>query len=468
MKAQLQKFRYAATGRWAVSIRTYLLVFPFGFLVTTEREYEKFDISLTDAITIAFAGELAGFLYLFLAQEILLGQRKMKLQPISRCFFVWISTGFIRGLAVAYYGLWSFGIDLNFNQRLLPATFYTTVVMAFAAIYFGTIERKRTELEALNSLENLLSWEESGLRDREIAQRAAAAEMLESQLLPQVQALRAGIEITLGRSERLDATSEESEKDLRFLYEQSIEISHALEEQRQLLNSKIEKPGASSTPFAIRSYWSAFFPKILSVRITIIFYTLGVLNSQFPRNGIDGVLTGMVGLLPLLAILIPLAQLVKRIVRFRSFMIFAALIGVFTVSFFYNLTQPYLGLGLENPYLPWYSALKTAYGLYLASVIASLLVEVSGKRDVAVRRGSFARATIEQLSMRDSTLEKAIYEGRFGALQGKISGVTMALHLMNSETLGRISLERKLELLKSANQLLGESLATIEEMRVPL
>jgi hypothetical protein len=70
--------------------------------------------------------------------------------------------------------------------------------------------------------------------------------------------------------------------------------------------------------------------------------------------------------------------------------------------------------------------------------------------------------------MRDSTLEKAIYEGRFGALQGKISGVTMALHLMNSETLGRISLERKLELLKSANQLLGESLATIEEMRVPL
>jgi hypothetical protein len=80
--------------------------------------------------------------------------------------------------------------------------------MAFAAIYFGTIERKRTELEALNSLENLLSWEESGLRDREIAQRAAAAEMLESQLLPQVQALRAGIEITLSRSERLDATSE--------------------------------------------------------------------------------------------------------------------------------------------------------------------------------------------------------------------------------------------------------------------
>jgi hypothetical protein len=73
---------------------------------------------------------------------------------------------------------------------------------------------------------------------------------------------------------------------------------------------------------------------------------------------------------------------------------------------------------------------------------------------------------VNQLFRRSTALERAIYEGQFGALQGKISGVTMALHLIGSETMGRIAAERKLELLGSANDLLAQSLEEIERLKV--
>ena len=51
----IQRFRYAALGRWAVSIRTYLLIFPFGYLVTTERELIFNEVGLSRAALIALA-----------------------------------------------------------------------------------------------------------------------------------------------------------------------------------------------------------------------------------------------------------------------------------------------------------------------------------------------------------------------------------------------------------------------------
>jgi hypothetical protein len=40
----------------------------------------------------------------------------------------------------------------------------------------------------------------------------------------------------------------------------------------------------------------------------------------------------------------------------------------------------------------------------------------------------------------------------------------MALHLMDTQSLGQISSSRKKELLESANELLGESMRTIESL----
>ena len=112
VKSALQKFRYAATGRWAVSIRTYVvLVFPFGFLTSIEREQLLNDVGLTRAVTIALAGEVVVSLYLFIIQSVLLGSRKTELQPLMRCLFVWFSAGLVRGFFTAFYAMWAFGYE---------------------------------------------------------------------------------------------------------------------------------------------------------------------------------------------------------------------------------------------------------------------------------------------------------------------------------------------------------------------
>lgn len=80
-----------------------------------------------------------------------------------KCFFVWSSTGAVRGLAVAAYANWAFGYEWELIRRVPAAIGYTTVVMALAALYFGSIDRRRTEFRALQTLGQVLSQEEEVL-----------------------------------------------------------------------------------------------------------------------------------------------------------------------------------------------------------------------------------------------------------------------------------------------------------------
>ena len=461
MNLYIQRFKYAATGRWAVSLRTYLLIFPFGYLVSVERELLLNNVSLSQAAGIAIAGELASFLYLFLAQEILLGRRREQSQPIWRCFLVWITTGLVRGFGVSIYASWAFGYGFDALRRIPAATTYTTVVMALAAFYFGSIDRKRTELLALSSLDELLIQDKGTLEALDAKRSTDAIKVLENNLLPQVRALQLGIKGVLEKE--LDS---ESADNLSKLHAQSLEINRALEVERVALLGSRNGNSQTFGNHAEVSYWSAVIPRIISVRLTALFYTLGVFSGQFQRNGIEGVLAGMLGIVPLMIVLLPLSQIIKKVKRGRFMLFLITFLSAFLASYFYNIAQTSIGFTLDFPYQPWYSALKTTYGIYFASVIASMIVDVSGKHENATFRGQTNRKNVDQLFSRSVALEKTLYESQFGALQGKITGVTMALHLIESETMGRIAPARKLELLGNANDLLGQSLADIERIKV--
>jgi hypothetical protein len=374
---------------------------------------------------------------------------------------VWITTGLVRGLGVCIYASWAFGYGFEAIRRIPAATSYTTVVMALAAIYFGSIDRKRTELVAMSSLDELLTHDQGKLADIDLQRSADANRVLESILLPQVKSLQLGIKSALEKE-----SGGQSADDLSKLHAQSLEISRALEAEREALlgPTKLNQQSAMSNKQV--SYWSAVIPKIISIRLTTVFYSLGVFSGQFPRNGIEGVMAGMLGLIPLLVVLLPLSQIIKRAKQGRLALFVGAFLSAYLVSYLYNVAQPLIGFSLELPYQPWYSALKTIYGVYFASVIASLIVEVSDRHESASQRGLATRESVNQLFRRSTALEKAIYEGQYGALQGKISGVTMALHLIGSETMGRIAAERKLELLGNANDLLAQSLEEIERLKV--
>jgi len=455
----VQRFRHAATGRWAVSIRTYLvLIFPFGFLTSIEREQLLNGVGISQAATIAFAGELAASLYLFLMQLFVLGDRKRELQPLSRCIFVWVSTGLVRGGFTAVYAQWAFGYQLDLPIRLPAAILFTAGAMAVSAFYFGTIERKRLEIQALHSLGGVLHQEHSGLNDLEVEKRRQVLSVFEAQLLPQVSALRSGIQKLLAGQDQ------NSEQGLHQLLTQSQEISKAINKQ------KLEYEGGSKSASGEYNselpipYWSQLIPKIISIRLTFFVLLLGASTGQFPRNGIKGVAAGVIGAIFITSILLPLSILIKRYPTHRNFLKPLGFAAAFSVQYIFNLLQPTLGFVLNNPYTPWYSGLKSVYGVYISSVIASLLVNTGREFEGANIKGSNLRDAIHLLSLRNEVIDQSLFDTRFGTLQGKIAGVTMALHLMDTQSLGQISAARKKELLESANELLGESMRTIESL----
>ena len=459
MKSALLRFRYAATGRWSVSFRTYTpIVMPFGFLTAIEREQSFNNTSITQAVVIAVGGELACALYLFVMQSVLLGNRYQRLQSLRRCLLLWFGAGFVRGVFTACNANWSFGYDYSFISRLIPSMIYTGSAMALVAFFFGSIERKRIEIKALNSLDQILQTDQSTLIETEKEQKFIAQQLFQNQILPQINSLQDGITKLLKNSQnQIDSSS------LKTLYEQSVAVTNSLQSQKEKLRNQQVTNSQSDKNQDPYSYWSALLPRTLSVRITFIALLLGSFSGQFSRNGIEGVKAGLVGAVIITAYIFPLAQIIKRDMRFKSVAYFLGYVGAFVLQAVYNVIQPKLLIVLDNPYAPWYSAIKTTYGLYIASVIASMLVLVQGSFKNLIESGAQLEKNVELLQLQNLVLEQSITESQFGTLQGKISGVSMALHLMSS--MNAIDQKRKAELLSGASQLLSESLNSLKNMK---
>jgi len=459
VKFAILRFRYAATGRWAVSIRTYTpIVMPFGFLTSIEREQSFNNTSISQAVVIAVGGELVCALYIFIMQNVLLGNRYQRLQPLWRCLLVWFGAGFVRGFFTACNANWNFGYDYAFINRLFPSMTSTGLAMALVAFFFGSIERKRIEIKALNSLDQILQTDQVSLVEAEKAQKVIAQQVFQNQILPQINSLQDGINELLK-----DSQNQTDSRSLKTLYEQSVAVANSLQSQKgnlqnqQVLNSQSSE---NQNPY---SYWSALLPRTLSVRITFITLLLGSFSGQYSRNGIEGVKAGFIGAVIVTAYIFPLAQIVKRDMRFKSVAYFLGYTGAFVLQAVYNVIQPKLLLVLDNPYAPWYSAIKTTYGLYIASVIASMLVLLQGSFKNLIESGAQLEKNVEILHLQNLALAQSTTESQFGTLQGKISGVSMALHLMS--TMESIDQKRKTELLSGASQLLKESLNSLKIMK---
>jgi hypothetical protein len=463
VNSALQRFRFAATGRWAVSIRTYVaIVFPFGFLTSIEREQLLNPGPLSQSALIALGGELACALFVFVTQALLLGNRTRELVALWRCVFLWFGAGVVRGTFTALNAFWGFDRDYDFGVRIPAALFFTGSAMALSAFYFGTIERKRIQSRALFTLGTFLEQDEAQLAQIAVERRLKAIEVIEVELLPKVSQLKNGIKSVLLTTPP-DESQEIDKDELEILYNQSRDLASALDDQKQSYDNLPERLNSSVSRENSSSYISAILPKVISIRVTFLVIIIGSFSGQFARNGLEGLIAGFLGAIIITSYLLPISQLIKRNLGPYKVLIFLAYLGAFVVQAGYNVIQPKIGIILDFPFPPWYSGIKTTYGVFIASIIATLIIEVQGKFESEIERGSDLIQKVDDLNTRAELLEMSVFEGRYGTLQGKITGVTMALHLMAS--MNNITVERKSELLSGANDLLSESLSEIEKLK---
>lgn len=452
VRKKFAKFRIAVTGRWAISFPTSALTIAIGAAFAIERELLLVPDNLNSRLLIIACGELIAVLYLFTIQAILLGSRKTKPQKLSNCFFVWFSTGIIRGISAAFYAHFVLNLNFEFLTRISNATLFTGFTLLALAFYAGTIEKNQIENRALRSLTDFLEHDELELSDSEISERNEALDELKKYILPKANLLQ-----KIAR----DLENQElniKKESLKALWKQSEQLALSIEAERKSLIRKQLNREQSHKYAGIRvTYLTGLFPKTISVRITMLVFIFGALAAQLPRNGLAGAKFAIANGFVIMMMLFVFSRISRRLSGIPLILIYPIAYGaIFTWQFWILKYQSELGFNLINPNSPIAGALKTLINVYVPSVIASLITDSSREREALTAANKSIRARVENLIDSTEQLKNKVIAARFGVIQGKISGVIMALQIMQDDDLNKDGILR-------SNQFLTQTITLIDE-----
>jgi hypothetical protein len=457
VKELLNKFRIAVTGRWAVSFPTSVLTIAVGVVFAIERESLLVPDQLNSRLLIIACGELIAALYLFTVQSLLLGSRKTKPQKISVCIFVWFSTGVIRGISAAFYAHFALKLDFEFLTRISNATLFTGFTLAALAFYAGSIEKNQIENKALHSLTDFLEHDEAELTENEIIERTEALEEIKRSILPKAQQVQ---ELAKGLENEDLITSKET---LQILRRQSEQLALSIENERKsLIRHQLERDEAHEYAGIRVTFFTGLFPKTISVRITMLVFVFGALAAQLPRNGLAGGKFAVIDGLVIMAMLFIFSRISRRLSGTPLILIYPIAYGtVFTWQFLLLKYQKEIGFDLMNPNQPIAGALKTLVNVYVPSVIASLITDSSRENEALTSESKNIRARVKSLSKTNEQLKNKVVAARFGAIQGKISGVIMALQIMQDTEEPRSEITGSNKFLLQTIKLLDEAIIEI-------
>ncbi len=428
MKDGWENFKIVATGRWSVSFIGFLIILPFGFLVSVERELSfNPEGDFYQAFLIASAGYLVTFLYVFIIQATLLKRRVLKAVPIMRCILFWYSAGLVLGASTSAYAKFAFGRDLEILERTVMPIVYTGTSLALTAYFLGTLGRLKEENRAFRNLESILLSDTKELTLSEGESYRNATTVYTALVRPEVKKISEVLSELEGK---------ETDARLRGLIEklqdQSKELLHLLDER---ISAQLAKQSAPLDSWNIRnkevSLMSELFPRIISVRISFLVIALGTVTGQFPRNGFQGVVAGLIGALLISVGLFILSKFYKKqLVQGRAWLRIFFFLLAFLMQTLWTFLQPHVGFKLNDPYNPLYSGAKTIYGVYIASIIASLIVMNAEQKQFNFERNRDLLLEFDRRSDQMAVNNAGILQIRFGTLLGKLGSVTLAINLL--------------------------------------
>ena len=440
-----------------------LLYLPISFILALEREFALAPGNFSDQLKIVLAGELTSFLFLHISSLTLLRNRKIKQQSLILCFFVWATTGVIRGFFAEFYATSILGFDSHAALRILVSVLFSTLGLAFAAYSFGSIYELETKKAALRSLNGFISSENIGLNAEQIAKKEEAIITLQQTLIPkviQLQRLTAGLkkyELSQPLALALFSLEEQAH---RLVYQMRVNLDN-------LESIPNPRSGVVSRIFSSSRTTLNFWPNLISVKLSFSILLIGGVVVQFGRNTIIGALCSILGSVISVVTLLVFDRISKRtVISRRSLVVACAFLCVYVFHYLYSSRIVPALFDLARPLDPWYSATKVTLGVYFASLFLSFLKADSLLLKTMSNESTNSRVILDLKSSKNELLDVVNTTTNQGELQGHISGVIMALNLLTKDEDTFLSSKDPSGIINNANTLLSNAIAEIQNLSV--
>lgn len=440
-----------------------ILYLPISLVFALEREFALTPGSLNDQIRIVLAGEFTSFLFLHICALTLLRNRKNRGQSLFLCISVWAMTGVVRGYFAEFYASSVLDYESNWVNRILLSAIFTTLGLGLAAYTFGYIYELEIKKSVLRSLNNFISIDSKNLNSSQISMKEEAIATLQKTLIPkviQLQALSSGL--------KKAETSSALTLSLQALEEQARRLAYQM---RVNLDNLESIPNPRSNSFSRRFNTSkfpiAFWPNRLSVKLSFSFLLIGGAIVQYGRNSTPGVMAALFSSLLAGSVLFIFERFLKTQASIESRLVHIfAYIAVFIVQFSYSSVLIPLIFDLPQGFSPWYSSFKVTLVVFMASFFLSF-IEADSERLVEMSKEiSDSRENLKSKNSTNEILTSLNIATNQGALQGKISGVILALNMIaEDEDLNKTSMNPVL-VINNATTLLTDSIAEIQNVSI--
>ncbi|CAB4598620.1 unannotated protein [freshwater metagenome] len=461
MKAWLQHFKLVSTGRTAVSMPSMVLYLPLSFLFALEREFVLAPNNLNNQLKIVLAGELTSFLFLHISALTVLKNRKLREQNLFLCLMVWAMTGVIRGFFSEFYAASVLNYQSYTSSRILSSVLFSTLGLAFAAYSFGSIYAIDTKKSALRSLNGFILSENADLNSKQSAMKEEAIVTLQQSLVPKVIQLQ---HLTSGLK-KIDA-SDALRQSLQSLEGQAHHLAYQMRVNLDKLES-IPNPrtGVTSRLFILSKNSLAIWPNKLSVKLSILFLSIGGVIVQIGRNSISGVLSSLFGSVIIGGALLIFERLLQKAKSdLKQFLLISTFISVFAIQYFYASRLVPAIFNLDQPLNPWYSSAKITFAVFLASSFLSFLERDSSILKSMIDQSSSSRELLNLQNNRNEILEAANTSTNQGALQGQISGALLSLNLLTEDEDLNLTRSNAADIINNANILLTNAILEIKKI----
>ena len=461
MKAWLQHFKLVSTGRTAVSMPSMVLYLPLSFIFALEREFVLAPNNLNNQLKIVLAGELTSFLFLHISALTVLKNRKLREQNLFLCLMVWAITGVIRGFFSEFYASSVLNYQSYAANRILTSVLFSTLGLAFAAYSFGSTYAIDTKKSALRSLNGFILSENADLNAKQSAMKEEAIITLQQSLVPKVIQLQ---NLTSGLK-KID-TSDALQQSLHSLEEQAQHLAYQMRVNLDKLES-IPNPrtGVTSRLFILSKNSPAIWPTKLSVKLSILFLSIGGVIVHIGRNSISGVLSSLFGSVIIGGALLIFERLLQKAKSdLKQFLFISTFISVFAIQYFYASRLVPEVFKLDQPLNPWCSSAKVTFAVFLASSFLSYLDRDTSILKSMIDQSSSSREVLNLQKNRYEILEATNTSTNQGALQGQISGALLSLNLLTKDEDLNLTRLNAADIIDNANILLTNAILEIKKL----